>query len=210
MPSIRLRRVLLLAALSLAGLVAAAPAHAGVLVASAPSCDVQSVSQPFLPFADFAQYTPAPDGGLEQGGSSWTMSGGAQVVADNESYQAGGDADASSLSLPAGSSATTAPMCVGIEHPDMRFFVKRSGGWLLSSLRVEALYEDAAGNEHSLTIANVGGSSAWRPSPVVPIVVNLLALLPGDHTPVAFRFTPNDNASWSVDDVYVDPPKRCC
>jgi hypothetical protein len=34
--------------------------------------------------------------------------------------------------------------------------------------------------------------------------VNLLPLLPGNYTPVEFRFTPQ-GGSWQLDDVYVDP-----
>jgi len=40
------------------------------------------------------------------------------------------------------------------------------------------------------------------------VVANLLPLLPGHHTPVAFRFTPLLGSSWSVDDVFVDPYAR--
>lgn len=210
LPSRALRRGLIACALSLSALAAAPAAHAGLLVASAPSCDVQDVSQPFLPFGDPASYTLAPDGGLEHGGASWTLAGGAAVVAGNESYQVGGDGDATALSLPPGSSATTSSMCIGIEHPDMRFFVRRTGGSLLSTLRVDAVFEDAAGNAHSAPIAFVGGSRSWAPTLPVPLVVNLLPLLPGEHTPVEFRFRPTDGATWTVDDVYVDPPKRCC
>ena len=38
-----------------------------------------------------------------------------------------------------------------------------------------------------------------------PILVNLLALVPGERTAVAFRFTPRGLGSWLIDDVYVDP-----
>jgi hypothetical protein len=37
------------------------------------------------------------------------------------------------------------------------------------------------------------------------MVVNELAPAHGNAIQVAFRFTPRGNASWSVDDVYVDP-----
>jgi hypothetical protein len=43
--------------------------------------------------------------------------------------------------------------------------------------------------------------SNWLPD---PIVVSLLPLLPGSHTPVAFRLTA-DGGSFQVDDFYVDP-----
>jgi hypothetical protein len=39
------------------------------------------------------------------------------------------------------------------------------------------------------------------------ILANLLPLLPGEHTPVAFRFTAV-GGDWSVDDVWVDPYSR--
>ena len=38
-------------------------------------------------------------------------------------------------------------------------------------------------------------------------MANLLPLLPDQHTPVAFRFTPMLGGNWSVDDVQVDPYK---
>ena len=40
------------------------------------------------------------------------------------------------------------------------------------------------------------------------VLANLLPLLPGAHTPVAFRFTPLLGGEWSIDDVYVDPFQR--
>ena len=52
-------------------------------------------------------------------------------------------------------------------------------------------------------------TSSWQPT-VLPVVVvaNLLPLLPGQRTPVAFRFTPTLGGAWSIDDVYVDPYSR--
>src|SRR3954453_3967640 len=47
--------------------IAAQPSHAGVLVASSPSCDAAEPSHPFLPWIDVASYVPAPDGGFEAG-----------------------------------------------------------------------------------------------------------------------------------------------
>ena len=213
MPSPVLRRALTTASLTVAAgvpLAAAPAANAGVLVSSAPDCEIQTLAQPFAPWLDPSQYTLVPDGGLEQGGAGWSLSGGAQVVSGNEPWSVGGAGDSSSLSLPSGSSATTGSMCVGIEHPTMRFFVRRSSGSMFSSVKVDAVFEDNGGDVHSAQIAAVGGSSSWSPTAPVPILVNLLPLLPGDHTPVEFRFRPSDGSSWTVDDVYVDPPRRCC
>ena len=73
-------------------------------------------------------------------------------------------------------------------------------------LRVDVLYEDATGATQSLTIGRVLGGAEWSPTLVMPVVANLLALVPGERTAVAFRFTAEGTvASWRIDDVYVDP-----
>ena len=182
---------------------AAAPAQAGVLVSSASACDDTSSSQVFLPWVDVANYFLAPGGDFESGAAGWTLTGGAAVVSGNEPWNVTGGGS-SSLRLPAGSSATSPAICVGIEHPTIRFFEKSSGATLGSNLRVEVLFEDAWGNVHALTIGREtrGG---WEVTPAFVVVANLLALLPGEHTAVAFRFTPEWTGSWQIDDVHVDP-----
>jgi hypothetical protein len=200
-------------ALALAGALcalalAAQPSHAGVLVASAPSCAAGATSRPFLPWLDLASYTPAPDGGFEAGAKGWRLDGGAVTVAGNETYAVGGRSDDTALRVPAGGSATSPAFCVGLEHPTARLFAKRVGGSLLSTLRVDVRFEDALGGVHELPIGAVLGGTAWAPSLPMPFVANLLPLLPGGYTPVALRFVPQGTGAWLVDDVYVDPFKR--
>ena len=91
----------------------------------------------------------------------------------------------------------------------MRLFVKRRSGGLLSTstLHVDVLFETATGDVASLPVGVVTNGGSWRPTPAMPIVVNLLPLLPGEMTPVAFRFTA-DGGDWSIDDVWVDPYSR--
>lgn len=181
---------------------AAPPAQAGVLVSSAGDCDNGSSSQVFLPWADVASYFLAPGGDFESGAAGWALNG-AGVVGGNEPWNVTGGGS-SSLSIPAGGSATSPTVCVGIEHPTIRFFAKSTDAGLLSSLRVDVLFEDAWGEVHSLTVGTVGGGD-WSVTPVYLVVANLLPLLPGEHTPVAFRFTPEGTGSWQIDDVHVDP-----
>jgi hypothetical protein len=187
---------------------AAQPSHAGVLVASAPSCAPQDSSQVFRPWLDIANYQPAPDGGFEAGAKGWTLDG-ATTVAGNEPYDVGSAADDTALRVPSGGSAATPTFCVGLEHPTARFFAKRVGGSLLSTLRVDVRFESSLGTTVELPIGVValnGGS--WQPSLPMLMVANLLPLLPGDHTPVQLRFVPQGGGSWLVDDVYVDPYKH--
>jgi hypothetical protein len=197
------RRWAVLVVTGLLALAAPAAAQAGPLVASAPDCDAQELSQPFLRWLDPASYTLNNGGAFENGAAGWSLKGGASVASGNEPFRVHGDADSNSLSLPSGSSATSSTICVGLEHPDLRFFV-RNTGFILSNLKVEVLFETADGNVRSLPIGLVPGTRSWAPTLPIPLVVNLLPLLPGDRTPVAFRFTPQ-GGNWSIDDVYVDP-----
>lgn len=187
----------------------AASASAGILVPSAPSCDAQPVSTPFVPWKDFESYTPLAGGSFENGTSGWTLTGGAHVAAGNESYKVRSAGDASSLYIPAGGSATSPTICVGLEHPSMRFFAKQNTGGLLgaSTMQVEVLFQTLLGPA-SLPIGVVPPSSSWTPTLPMIVVANLLPLLPGAHTPVSFRFTPLLGGDWSIDDAYVDPYQR--
>jgi hypothetical protein len=199
----RLRHVVAIAGAALA-LVIVPSASAGPLVASAADCDTQSLSQTFFPWADAANYTLNPGGAFENGGAGWLLSG-ASVVAGNEPFNVTSARDNNSLNVPAGASATSAPICVGIEHPDIRFFSRASNP--SAALRVEVLFEDASGGVQSLQIGTVTGGIKWSPTAPFPIVANLLALMPGDHTAVAFRFS-SYGGSFQIDDLYVDPYAR--
>ena len=207
-PSLPRRSVVLIVAMT-AALIAllAQSASAGVLVSSAGDCDDPGLEQPFTPWLDPANYVLAGDGTFENDASGWQLDG-ASVVSGNEPYFVHGSGESHSLRLPAGSSATSPVSCVGLEHPTLRHFASRQGGSLLSSLKVEVLYEDALGATRSLAIGNVLSGSGFGPTAQMPIVANLLPLLPGERTPVSFRFTPQGSGAWRIDDVYVDPWKR--
>ena len=186
----------------------ASSASAGVLVASAPTCDDQAVSKTFLPWLDLADYTALSGGDFESNAAGWSLDD-AAVAGGNEPYRVGGANDSKSLAIDAGGSATSPTICVGLNHPTIRFFAKRqSGGWLsLASLRVDVLFETANGTVASLPIGTVGGGGSWQVTSPMLVVANLLPLLPGEKTPVAFRFTAQ-GADFSVDDIWVDPYGR--
>jgi hypothetical protein len=184
----------------------AAPARAGVLVTSATDCDVPAISQPFAAWGDASSYQLVPGGDFESGAAGWTLTGGAKVVAGDASAKIGGAGDSHSLSLPAGSSATTPPVCVGIDEPTLRFMTRKDSG-LLSTLAVTVQVQTSLGVWVTLPLgADLGG--AWHPSLPMLVVANLLPLLPPDKTAVKFTFTPLLGGAWQVDDVYVDPRVR--
>jgi hypothetical protein len=189
------------AAAAVGALAIPAAAQAGPLVADAPDCAAQALTQPFLPWADVAQYQQAPGGTFEPGSKPWSLSG-ASVAGGNEPYYVTSADDSRSLSIPGGASATSRSVCVGLEHPDLRFFAKASNS--TATLKVEVLFEDSLGNVLTAPIGAVTGSTDWAPSAPMPIIANLLPLLPGNYTPVAFRFSAS-GGSFRIDDVYVDP-----
>jgi hypothetical protein len=181
----------------------AAPASAGILTVSATDCGDESLSQPFAGFGDRAQYKIVPGGSFEGSLADWTLTRGAKVVTGNEPWKVGGSGHGKSLVLPAGSNVITAPTCVGLAEPTLRFFAKKNRG-LLSTLAVSVYVKTSLGLVVPLPVGVVLGNGQWKATGAMLIVANLLPLLPGDRTPVAFQFTPL-LGDWQIDDVYVDP-----
>jgi hypothetical protein len=179
-------RPLLAAAGALAALALAAPQ-------AQAACPEQPLDRTFLPWLDPASYQAAPDSGFELGGS-WTLAGGASVVAGNQPVLPG----ANSLDLPAGSSATTAPICVTVAHPTIRFFARNTGS-ALAPLVVTVKFKTLLGLPFELPVGTVLGGEQWQPTPPLPLVGNLLS------DEVRFTFTPAPGRAWQVVDVYVDP-----
>lgn len=198
-----LRRLVGAAAGATLALAATAPgAHAGLLVSSAQNCPSVTIERPFERWGDFANYVLAPGGSVETV-DTWTLRG-AWKVSGNEPWQVHSPDDRNALRIPGGASATTAPMCVGIEYPTLRFFARNDGA-LLSTLRVDALIRDNLGLLRSLPVGVVIAGESWRPTLPYPVLASLLPLLPGAKTPVRFRFTASSGGDWRIDDIYVDP-----
>jgi hypothetical protein len=179
-----------------------------VFAGSAQACSYSSGATEFSPWGDPHNYVLAPDGGFEGGGSGWQLNRGAAVVQENESFYLNDAGDSKSLSLPAGSSAASPPVCMAIDTPSFRF-VARNSGDPSSQLRVEAVYK-LLGIVRTQTGATIRAGSAWAPSQSVSTVLTLSTVL-GTLIPsaVQIRFTPLDSSgNWQIDDVYVDPFRR--
>jgi hypothetical protein len=203
----RMRRVCLTAAISAVAVVLLPVASANALVLkTTKDCPPRAISQPFAHWGDNADYVLAPDGAVENGAGEWRLRNGAQIVDGNSPFFANSPSDSHSLSIPRGGSATTGTMCIGKEHPTIRFFAKNQGS-SLAYLDVQVQVETILGLEVSLPIGIERGNQSWEPSSTMRLVVNYLNLLPGTYTPVEFKFTAR-NGEWLVDDVYVDPRRN--
>ncbi len=193
----RARAVLILTlaagAIALAG--AVSPASAGLGLAC-PGV----TGQPFVPWSDYANYAFSPNGGFESGTTGWTTSG-AKVGLGNESFYIHGSGDKYSLSIPAGASATSPPMCISLLSGKMRFVARGDTG---AKVKVQIVYRGLLSSV--LGILDGGTYSVgknWAPSPEVGMLGGVLPLLTSS---VSFRFTASGGAV-AVDDVYLDPMK---
>jgi len=196
----------LTAALAALGATAtAAPANAALGIA----CPTPT-TQAFAPWKDYAAYAYAPNGGFESGSNGWSLAGGAKVVAGNSTFFTHGKGERYSLSLPAGSSATSPPMCISLFSSKMRFFAANAGS-SSSRLRVQIIYGGGVSGLLSLVTKTLGLSDvgyvtagdAWQPSAPIGMLSGTLPLL---TQYVQFRFLPADRTgSWLMDDVYLDP-----
>jgi hypothetical protein len=187
------------AALGAAGVIAAsaalaAPAHAA-LVATTTDCGTPEISKPFTAWGDQHDYKLVDD--FEAGASGWKLTGNARVVAGNQPFQASGTR---SLTIPAGASAVSPPVCVGHEEPTARFFA-RGFGTMAVSVQVTLF----TGTVLTLPVGvDLGGN--WAPSAAFGLIANFLPG-PGDYTAVRLVFTPL-LGEWQIDDVHVDPRAR--
>jgi hypothetical protein len=186
------------------GAIALLPSTASaVLVQDAPSCAPQPTTKAFAPWGDGRNYMLAPGGSFEDGAPGWQLKG-ASIDSGNESFYVGGRSHSRSLRLDSGETATSPPICVGLEHPTIRLFA-RNNRLLLSTMTVEVIVHTKLGLKVPVPIGVMLPHSKWKPSPGYLVVANLLPLLPGNYTPVQFRFRAIGLGSWWIDDFYVDP-----
>ena len=172
------------------------------------ACPYTGAEPVFGPWGDRHAYVLAPDGGFESGGAGWSLRNGAQVVDGNETFYLNESTDSRSLSLPAGSSAVSPPICMSLDTPLFRMLV-RNGGDSASRLRVEATYK-LLGLVRTKTVSTVAAGSSWVPSQQMSTVLTLSTIV-GTLIPssIQIRIFPLDNRGvWQVDDLYIDPFAR--
>jgi hypothetical protein len=204
------KRPLITLFVALCALAPAAPANASLLGGVLPglvspsdtpaTCDT-SASQPFARWGDSRHYVLVPGGSFETGATGWNLSGGAKVVSGNEPFYVHSSSDRHSLYMPAGSSATTPPMCFGMGDWTMRYFSVGTG-----TVRVKIVVKSLLGVLSVLDGGSVSTGSTWKPSgDVRMLLTNVTGLLATDS--ISLRFVPANTTGLRMDDVYLDPWK---
>jgi hypothetical protein len=195
------RRVLVLAAVALVAVPLSLTLGASSVEAGLGVACPDPTTQPFRPWSDYARYAQVPDGGFEAGAAGWTLAGSAKVVAGNNPFYLRDRGDRASLQLPAGSSATSPPMCIGLLSSKMRFVATGAAG---SRLRVQILYRGLVSSTLGvLDGGTIDSSGAWAPSPEVGMLGGVLPLLTQS---VQFRLVATSGTP-RVDDLFLDPWK---
>jgi hypothetical protein len=202
----RTSRILFAAAVAAMTLLApVGSANAGVISQSAGNCPSYPSSSVFSHWLDPMKYTLAPGGDFESS-TGLTFTGGARIVAGNETSYVHGSGDRNSVLIPRGGTVTTGPICVGLDKPTVRFFAKRPGFALLPLMTVEGVYTTKSGGTASLPLVGLplagGGWSLQLPMVSLGSVLEL-----GDTTMMRFRIRAV-SGDWQVDDFYVDPMCR--
>ena len=194
------------AAAALCAVVPTTTAEAALIETGA--CDGAELSQPFAPWGDYRSYKLAPGGDFE-GTHGWKLTGNARVVSGSEPFAATGELGSRSLSIPAGSSATSPGTCVNFDYPGFRFFSKTSGGLLglVPLVKVDILYGEGLAQVLPLPTGLALPSSRWIANTEQLTLAAVGATLNGGEAPVAIRIT-SLFGTWSVDDVFVDPVRR--
>jgi len=180
-------------------LAAAGPAHAEGSAAADATCTPGPSTKPFAAWNDFANYVLVPNGDVRAGDDCWNLTGATVQGADQ--------AHSASLSLPAGASATSGEMSIGLAYPTLRFFARNDAPGD-GRLTVQVLFHTPESNTlRQLKIADLTAGTEWQPTRTILILANLLALYPTWDGKVQFRFTAS-GTRWNIDDVYVDPFTR--
>lgn len=178
-------------------------ARAGKLLSSA-ECGYEEPAALFAPWGDLAGYSLAPQGDLSES-DGWTLNKQATVVGEADPFSGA----TRSLQFGKGADAATPAMCVNLDNPTIRFFVRDAGGNGKANLKVDVLYEDLGGHVKRLTVARLKAGEEWQPSAIVPMYMNVLAQASASGvTAVAFRFKAEGlqkEETVSISSLYVDP-----
>jgi hypothetical protein len=171
-------------------IVASALLAVAFFAASANACTYEKGDQAFSSWGDPRFYVLAPDGDFAAGGAGWTLEGGATVTLQ-------------SLSLPAGSSAVSPPICVSKDTPFLRAMALDSGVGG-AQLQVEIVY-GGLGATRSRVVAG-DKDEDWDPTHLLGQSSGL-ATQGGADSSVQVQITAV-GGDWQVDDVYIDPFAR--
>jgi hypothetical protein len=157
-----------------------------------------STAPVFSPWGDDSDYYFPGNGGFENGASGWSLGGGSQVVADNESAFVHSAGDSHALAIPSGGSASVS-LCYGFSFPALRFFAKGDGATVHVSIQTRNLL----GVVSTLDGGTFQPGSDWTPSPKLSTLLSAIVAPLGAKS-MTLRIDVSGGPA-EIDDLYVDP-----
>jgi len=171
---------------------------------SPASCPGQTFSQTFAAYGDTNEYTLVQGGNFNTASEGWELSKGARIINGSDPNGSAGGI----LDLPSGAVAVSPPVCVTLEYPTAKVFVRDVNG--SEGVAVGLAY---AGTSRTVAspqnVGQVHGQqTAWTLSN--PINVQPQIAGPNEGTREArFVFTAGGNTSeFQLSGLYVDPRMR--
>jgi hypothetical protein len=179
---------------------AAAPVEVEQTAATTWSCQDPVIVNPFTAFGDFRDYVLAPHGDFENLAlPGWTLQGGATALRNS--------AGNGILRMPPGSIATSPAMCIDLNYPTIRYFVRDAADDEVR-LRTQVMYVDHATAYNPYPVGNLRAPERWRLTEDIEIEPERGGVDPGWRR-VAFRLVaPAFEGDIRIDDLYVDPRMR--
>ena len=166
---------------------------------TAQTCQDPIIVNPFTTFGDLRDYVLAPYGDFEHSYmDGWSLEGGAGTVIDEHGNGA--------LDLPAGSTATSPAMCIDLNYPTVRFFVRNVVEE--GDLEVQVMYVDHKKAYKPKTVKKLKAKRPYGLTKDIKIDPDRGGKEEGWRR-IAFRFVADeDKGNFRVDDLYVDPRLR--
>ena len=153
----------------------------------------------FAPWNDSSDYYFPANGGFENGASGWALSGGDQIVGDNESAYIHSQSDSHALAIPDGGSASVS-VCYGFFYPALRFFDRSDDG---ATIHVSITTRNWLGVVSVLDGGTFQAGSDWAPSPKLSTLLSAL-VAPFGAKSMALRIDVSGGTA-EIDDLYIDP-----
>jgi hypothetical protein len=179
---------------------AGGPVEVEETAATAWSCQDPVIVNPFTAFGDFRDYVLAPFGDFEQLDlPGWILEGGATALRTSSGNGI--------LRMPPGSIATSPAMCIDLNYPTIRYFVRDAAADSVR-LRTQVMYVDHETAYNPYPVGNLRAPERWRLTEDIEIEPERGGVDPGWRR-VAFRLVaPAYEGDIRIDDLYVDPRMR--
>lgn len=166
-------------------------------------CEGQAFSQPFTAFKDANSYTLVPGSEFNEPSAGWELSNGAQGIQTVRPDGTTGQA----LDMPSGAVAVSPPVCVTLQYPTARAWVRNVKGG--EGISVAVAYANTKTETAPKNVGQVHGNKAgWTLSD--PINVQPQTAGPNEETrQVRFVFlSGGENSDFELYGFYVDPRMR--